>query len=341
MNTTDTVMLYGSPGSPYTRKMLALLRFRRIPYRFLVGDEAIRGLPVPKVRLLPTFYLPGPDGELEAVVDSTPLIRRFESSHEGRAAVPDDPALAFLDALIEDYADEWLTKPMFHYRWTYEADIAKSASILPRLRGVCGPEEEVLELGRIFAERQIGRLGVVGSNETTGPVIEAGYVRALEALRAMFERRPFVMGARPGAADFAVYGQLSQLAQFDPTSSALALEHAPRVVAWCELIDDLSGLSVGDDGWLERDDIAGHLGELLAEIGRVYVPVLLANAVALQSGAEWVEAEVDGRDWVQAPFAYQGKCLVALRSQFAALADGDRGFVLGVLEGTGCEGLLG
>lgn len=108
----------GAPGSPYTRKMLALLRYRRIPYELLIGDQAAESaLPNPKVSLLPTFYLPNDAGEIEAVVDSTPLIRRFEVAFDGRGTIPTDPVMAFINYLIEDYGDEWLTKAMFHYRW--------------------------------------------------------------------------------------------------------------------------------------------------------------------------------------------------------------------------------
>ena len=62
--------------------MLAYMRYRHIPYRLMIGDQGDqegRPLPQPKVSLLPTFYLRNSAGELEAVVDSTPLIRRFES----------------------------------------------------------------------------------------------------------------------------------------------------------------------------------------------------------------------------------------------------------------------
>lgn len=55
----EPLLLKGAPGSPYTRKMLAILRYRHIPYALLIpGSPRLAGLPAPKVELLPTFYLP-------------------------------------------------------------------------------------------------------------------------------------------------------------------------------------------------------------------------------------------------------------------------------------------
>jgi glutathione S-transferase len=74
---TETLVLKGLPGSPYTRKMLALLRYRQIPYRLILEGlftGSVDVLPKPKVELLPTFYFPDEHGQLEAVVDSTPII---------------------------------------------------------------------------------------------------------------------------------------------------------------------------------------------------------------------------------------------------------------------------
>ena len=71
--------------------------------------------------------------------------------HSGRGVVPPDPAVAFIDALLEDYADEWLTKCMFHYRWAHAADIAKASAILPRWFSTDMPEE-VFELMALYPQ---------------------------------------------------------------------------------------------------------------------------------------------------------------------------------------------
>ncbi|MEM7413425.1 MAG: glutathione S-transferase family protein [Myxococcota bacterium] len=330
----------GAPGSPYTRKMRALLRYRGIPYRMIQqGGAADHDLPKPKVGLLPTFFLPDDSGELAAVTDSTPLLRRFEAAFSVRAAVPPDPALAFLDALLEDYGDEWLTKPMFHYRWAYEADIEKAKHVLPLWRAVDTPDAQVDPLRKMFSERQISRLYVVGSNETTAPVIEASYVRFLRLFDAHLSAHPYVLGRRPGAADFAWFGQLTQLAQFDPTPAAVTLAESPRVYAWVDVVEDLSGIEVSDDDWLSRSDI-GVLRPFFEEMGRTYVPVMRANAQALQEGNDTVRCEVEGLPWEQQPFPYQAKCLVWLRRDYEALSAADQSVVDGALAGTGCEALF-
>src|SRR3984957_2039454 len=221
--------LLGAPGSPYTRKMLAVLRYRRIPYKLIVGSHRQNlDLPKAKVQLLPTFYLPNAKGDIEAVVDSTPLIRRFEAAFAERAVVPPDPAIAFLDYLLEDYADEWLTKAMFHYRWYYQADIETAGSILPFYPGVPLGDEEHSRLKKDISERQISRLYVVGSNPTTAPVIEESYLRYIRILSTHLHTHRFHFGARPSAGDFGVQGQLTQLARFDPTPMALTMKEAPR-----------------------------------------------------------------------------------------------------------------
>ena len=339
----NPIAIRGAPGSPYTRKMLAVLRYRRIPYRFLVGlwtKDEVDSLPAPKVDLLPTFYFDTDDGGVEAVVDSTPIIRRLEADVLGRSVVPRDPALAFIDYLLEDYADEWLTKAMFHYRWQYPADIELAGEILPRWRDLTASAEEIAPRSQFVRDRQVGRLYVVGSNEVTLPVIEASYRRFLGLLDAHIGNGPFLFGQRPSAADFGLYGQLTQLATFDPTPSQLTADVAPRVLAWVQTVDDLSGLEPSDDDWLERDEVPETLVALLAEAGKTYVPVLLANAKAVDAGAEQVLAEVEGQAWVQQPFPYQAKCLQWVRQEYARLDPADRAVVDGILRGTGCEALF-
>ncbi|MEJ6593781.1 glutathione S-transferase family protein [Parasphingorhabdus sp.] len=336
---TDRLELMGAPGSPYTRKMLGLLRYRHIDHNVIWGGAmgSPEGYPKPKVSLLPTFYFRDSEGNLEAAVDSTPIIRRLEKDHAGRSVIPENAALRFLDLLIEDYADEWLTKAMFHFRWAFQADADHVAPLLIHWANPNLPDEQVSAMAAQFSKRQIDRLYVVGSNEVTAKTIEDSYVRMLALLGRLIREQGFVLGSRPSACDFALYGQLTQLTQVEPTSMALTNKYAQRVRAWVDRMDDLSGHKDGD--WLAYDQY-GALQGLLSEIGRTYAPFLIANAQAVQSGAENVEAEIDGRKWQQPPFPYQTKCLVALRDAYQALSADTRERVDGLLVGTGCETLF-
>lgn len=336
----EVIEILGAPASPYTRKMLALLRYRRIPYRVLWGSHLAppAGYPTPKVKLLPTVYLKTETGQ-EALVDSTPIIDRLDGLYPDRSARPQDEVLHFLDLLIEDFADEWLTKAMFHYRWTFQQD-AKNAG--PYIAYGQNPQSEratANALSEAFSKRQISRLPLVGSNEVTAPIIEASFIRLTGILDRIIQRQGFLLGSRPASADFAIYGQLTQLGIIDPTSAQLLVTHSPRLRAWLDRVEDLSGHASA--GWIEPALIQAHLGELLSEIGRVYAPFLLANAQAFAEGKTDFETEIDHRRWVQPVFPYQVKCLEILQVARQRMTHAGRAALDKALTGTGCEVLFG
>ena len=140
MSENTRITFIGSPPSPYTRKMIALMRYRQIPHKVIWGNPqelltngslSHLNIEPAKPNLQPTFLLPDEIGELKAYTDSTPLIRRFETEFEIRKCIPKDKFLSFLNYLLEDFADEWVTKYMFHYRWHFDEDIDNAGTLLP------------------------------------------------------------------------------------------------------------------------------------------------------------------------------------------------------------------
>lgn len=334
--------LTGAAGSPYTRKMLGVLRYRHLPYSVYWGNGNIpEGYPEPKVRLLPTFFFPdGDDGELVPVTDSTPIIRRLEKDYSGRSVIPTDPVLRFLNELIEDYADEWLTKAMFHFRWAHEADWKNAAPLLVFWGMNTAPKDMADKFAADFAKRQIDRLYVVGSNDVTAETIESSYARLIDCLDKLISRKGFVLGGRPSSADFALFGQLTQLTVVEPTSAAITRDRSQRVRAWVDLMEDLSGVQPTDDDWFTAEEASEALAPLLAEVGRTYAPAMVANAKAVMAGETSFETEIDGRPWTQPVFKYQVKCLQWLRDEYTGLSDNERGAVAALMNGTGCEQLF-
>lgn len=342
MNDSDYLELTGAPGSPYTRKMIGILRYRRIPYRVYWGNGNLpRGYPSPKVTLLPTFFFrDGENGSLVPATDSTPILRRLEQEYSNRSVIPADPAIGFINDLIEDYADEWLTKSMFHFRWAHEEDAENAAPILVYWGMVTAPKEVADQFAETFSKRQIERLYVVGSNEVTAKTIETSYQRLLEILDVLIQKRGYVLGSRPSSADFALFGQLTQLTIVEPTSAKITNQTSKRVRAWVDLMDDLSGVNPSDEDWIKNEDAKVDLLPLLSEIGRTYVPAMLANELAIKSGRDTFETEIDGRPWKQPVFKYQAKCLSWLRASYQDKSDSEREIIDSIISGSGCEKLF-
>ena len=326
--------------------MLSLLRYRRVPYKFLIGglfEEGIMDtsyLPKAKINLMPTFYFKNKSNKLEPMVDSTFILRRLEKLYSDRSAVPKSSVLNFLDYLIEDFADEWLTKATFHYRWTYDEDIKKAGSTLSRWRSLTDNEETIKPIRKDISERQISRLYVVGSNTTTSDIIEGSYKNILKLMDKHMNNYPYIFGERPSSSDFALFGQLTQLAAFDPTPMKIADNIASRIVAWVGVMEDLSGLEVSNSDWVNSNNLTESFRNIFYEIGNTYVPVLKANSEAVYQNKEEVKIEINGKLWTQKPFYYQSKCLNWIKEEYEALENKDKNFIDDFLNGTGCEQLF-
>ena len=221
-------------------------------------------------------------------------------------------------------------------------DADNASTILPLSDlAVNMPDEILKDAKKYIHDRQTGRLWVVGSNDTTADLIDASYKRFLKLMDDHLSSSKFLFGEKPSSADFAIYGQLTQLIDFDPTSRKIAYDTSLRLVAWQDVMADLSGHDVENSNWTPLEESPTSLKEIMKEFGRMYVPALLANANAIMKGEETWETEIDGSLWKQRAFPYQAKCLKWIKEEFKALNENDQSRVKTFLDGTGCEILLG
>lgn len=320
----------GVTASPYSVKMRAILRYRRIPHIWVIRtpEEEARLKDVQPLLMPVVEY---PDGSFRT--DSTPIALDLEERHPGdRSILPDSPGDAFLALLIEDMADEWLTKPMFHYRFAYAADRRYGPHWViddrrPDLADG-GAFEDALQA---FLDRQSGRMALVGCTPENAPVIEASYHRLLAIMERHVRREGFLFGSRPSLADFGLFGMLKTL-DTDPTPMAIMRAEAPHTEHWVRRIDDASGV----DGAWRGGPPSPWVTDLLRMAGDVYLPFLEANLAAVEAGDDAFATEIEGRPYSQGVFKYQAKCWRTLRAAYARLDAAERDRIAPLLDETGC-----
>lgn len=310
--------LYGALGSPYSQKIRALLRYRRLPHLW-VDESAQRQAALGAVKAPVIPVLEYPDGSFAN--DSTPLVYDLEARHQTRGVVPPDPAQGFIAHLLEDFADEWLTKAMFGYRWLEEVDQVQMSRWLAfdALKG--GGLAKSQGYAEQFRARQVGRMALVGCTRENFALIEVSTRAVLAALEAHVVERFCLFGTRPSLAEFGIFGQVSQLGT-DPTAQAMMRADYPYTYRWLAHIDDMSGT---EGEW--EPGFAPVVAELMRIAGAVYAPFLAANAAAAEAGAETFRMEAMGLPYEQGTFKYQLKCLADLRTRYAALDGAARGAV--------------
>ncbi|HVN84481.1 MAG TPA: glutathione S-transferase family protein [Candidatus Binatia bacterium] len=307
--------IYGNELSPYSVKVRSYFRYKRIPHEWVIRNatneaEFRQHAKLPLIPLVVT-----PDGQ--GIQDSTPIIEHFETLHPHPSIHPGDPALAFVSALIEEYGDEWGNKPMFHYRWWYEADRQSAGERLARSMMPGVSDADVAGAIEMVKGRMVPRLKFVGSSAETKDTIEDSFKRQLRILNAHLAHRRYLFGARPAFGDFGLYAQLYQCST-DPTPGGIIRSSAPNVLAWINRM-----LDPHNDGefepWAKLSETLMPL--LTEEIGGIFFPWTLANAKAIAAGEKEFSMTLAGKPYSQEAQKYHAKSLSALRARYAAVAD--------------------
>ena len=308
-----TLELRGSSISYFTGKMENYFRLKGIPYRLVSmvfpGEEK-RNKKVLGLSQMPTVQLP--DGRW--MTDTTAMIQWFEGEYPDNPIVPEDPTLAFICYLLEDWADEWWWRPAMHYRWYYEEGARFASGHLAR--EVMGGLHLPLFVKRAMLRRR-QRSGYT-SGDGIGPEAVAGVEADVAALFSQFEsifsKRRFLLGDRPTLADIGFSGPFFRHFALDPIPLQLLRHTAPNTLEWVMRLWNSNSLSAR--GSLV-DGVPDDIRALLMHIARGYLPYLNANVDAVRRGDLHFTTTVDDVTYEGARSSqYRVWCLDQLRGRY-------------------------
>lgn len=324
--------LFGVEMSPYSVKVRSYLRYKGIPHRWIVRsmDQMPEFGKYAKLPLIPCLACPDGSGRQ----DSTPIIETLEQQYPQPSVHLQDPVLDFLSALIEEYADEWGNKPMFHYRWYYEPDADSAALRIAQETVPAGsPPAAAEQMAGAIKARMVPRLPFVGSgrgNAVNAAFIEGSFRNLLAILEEHLDTRPYLFGGRPALADFGLYGQMKELMS-DPTPGALMREIAPRC---CDYVARMETPQSAGDFETAAVLLPGLSRLLCEQVGAYFLPWSDANARALAAGQGQFTVQLGDTAFTQETQKYHAKSLAEICRKFAAVKDNAP--LRGALDDTGC-----
>lgn len=314
-------VLYTMHNSPYSDKVRAFLRYKRLPFdehvenadtRFSVLQARTGKTMVPVV-LTPTG---------QAINDSTTITAAIEAVCPQPPTRWKDPVADTLAMLLEDYADEWLVRIMLCSRWYHGDDAAQNATLIAcaMTHGLYGVDFQRAACD--FPASIIATLPKMGATPDNAESWYAMLPPMLGALDAALSRSLFLTGSSPHQCDFAFYGQINQLRR-DPTGSTWIADGPASVREWLERIEGVCG--PGPVAVPSSLTDLGVLQALVDQMAATYLRMQVANALAVESAHPQVRADLAGGvAFSAAPAKYNSKLLGANLDLLEALYGGGR-----------------
>ena len=355
----STYRLFSWEHSYFSGKARAYLRFKQRAGALGPGFEDVLATPDLIANLLlarsgsqAVPQLEAPDGTW--VQDTSEIIDYCEAAHPEAPVVP-GPAVAprqcLVSYLVELLADEWLIVPAFWERWYFSEDgrsLSHRAHNEQQWGAVLAPGEAGearRAAGASFFENAFGishsrespqgtYAGLVhlGCDARTEKAWQASQHRVLGLLETHFARHDYVLGGRPGLADFALLGPLYAHLYRDAVSGFALRTHFPITSEWVERATGEGALnartwgqklySVGDDGtlvgrpatsdggeWLPDDAVPDTLLPLLGVFFDEMWPVLVSSTRVLRdfvaSDAHTAGEQLPGGSFMATPGFWQ------------------------------------
>ncbi len=321
--------IFGAELSPYSVKARSWFRYKGIAHKWIVRSMANAEVfqKYARLPLIPLVITP----EDEGLQDSTPIIEKLEAKHRNPSIIPPAPVMPFISALLEEYADEWGNKHMFHYRWTYKPDQISAASRI----AVMQTDDEAMQktMAEQIRTRMVPRLSFVGSSNETAAQIEASFARLCGALEKHLAAREYIFGGRPSLADFGLWGQIYN-AWTDPTPRALIENKFAGLLPWIKTM--LAPEKQGE--WEEWPALKPTLMPILSEeVAGLFLPWSAANAKALENKEAEFSVALEGKPFRQQTQKYHARSLKALRDRYSASQNPE---LEDILEESGCRPFL-
>jgi glutathione S-transferase len=335
---------YAAEVSYFSAKVRPALRRKGVPFvEHLPTPAAFREVIRPRTGLAFIPVIVTPEGDTWQ--DTSDILDALEARHPHPPLQPVTPVQRVTSLLLELYADEFLLLPAMHYRWSFPESEAKARGDFAAFNG----EPETADR---FADRMKGTIPLLGVTPATIPAIEAHTAELLDVLSAHLAEHPYLLGAVPSLADFALMGPLYAHLYLDAVPGRLLRERAPRVCHWIERTNHPDPEAPGS--WLADDALAPTLRPLLELVGRDAVPMLLEGVQAFEAWASERPAELTEpprgvglhrthlRTVAVDRFTSPYTLWMVQRPLDArtALAPADRARVDAALAGTGCEKIL-
>lgn len=309
--------LFGAETSPYSLKVRSFLKYKGIDFEWVGRSQATEKEfeSFARVPTVPLFISPNRAPNQ----DSTDILSCVESDHADPSAVPDDPACAVLALILEDYADEWLNKVMFHQRWGQKPDRDEAAlRTMEQLFDGELPRAKKKTQDQIV-KRMRDRLPLVGVEKKNEKTLKTSFERFVTLLNAHLENNLFVFGGRPSVADFALAGQLSQML-LDPTPGKWLRDNAPFVTAWCEFMD----APTAGAPFKPLEELEATLLPLFRdELAATYLPWASANLEANQARQDRTSVKLEKKAFEQVTQRYAATSFKSVQKAVRRLSDNE------------------